>query len=302
MKNLIYITLLFLFTTVSAYAQPGIATQNSLSFETAGQNVFAKIANRSLITIYPTGGTTFNVPNVGSISGNVYESNDVRVVVLSNNSPIYYLGQLTFLSPGQINLWAIAANFNTFTSPNILFGNVTFVVQKRVSNVWTNISQPGVAYFEYATPHQSTVFSGGTGFANADLYIYNGNTYIFYKKLFGNASQPLSGLSPTDNPRSANGQPSVLAFYVTGAQAPQPLFEICATDMKLSGTSRSDLLLSSYVASGFNGVQQVNVLVPSTLTGSNTIQFGIRPKTVSDGCNLSMVYGNITTVGGNWVN
>lgn len=294
--KLILILTLFGLGIFPSYQLPGLAVQNSLSFENAGNNVSGVIANRGLITIYPTGGSTFNVPNTGAISSVEFTPSDVRVVSDSEGT---YIGAISYLSPGQINVWAtgrLVANPTTVT----LTGNITFKIQKKISEVWTDVSSTGTFYFDYVTPHQSVVYQSSAPKGNADLYVWDGSGYIFYKKTLGNASSPLSGYNASDNPRSVSGHASVLAFYGTGAEGPVPYFSLCASHIKIGGTQSDSLLLSGFVASGYNGVQQINMYVPSSVTDSTTFQFSAEALYISGSCGSNPVINGNTFTIPNW--
>lgn len=277
--------LLFLFVTlgISVYAQPGIAVQNSLSFANGGNNVHDVLSNYGLITIYPTGGSNFDVPNVGEVSYQ-YEPSDVRVV---DSSVGEYIGYITYLTPSQINLWCVAELLGTHQTIT-LGGNVSIKVQRKVSNVWTDKSTTQSIYFEDVVPHTSIVYESGNPHINADLYVWNGSSYVYYKKT----------LDGNSNPKVYNSQPTVLVFYVTGASPNAPDFYICDTDVLLNGSNRDDLLIYGFTASGFNGVQQVAMYVPSTITSSTTIQFGAKSKYLTCDGRITH-YGNSSIIP-NW--
>lgn len=258
---------------------PGIASQNSLSYMSGGNSITDVLANFGLITLYPTGGS-WDIPNVGAVS-KTYTSNNVRVVITAaDGSSFAYLGYITYLTPGQINLWCVAQGL--FNGQNVLLsGNVGVRVEKNVSGAWTPVSSVQSTYFERGVPHMGVIYQSGEPKVNAVLYAYSAGSYGYYKTV----------LDGNPNPRVVNGQPTVLAIYVTGAAPPPPDFNICETTLKLGGSLANGQLLSSYVASGFDGVQQVNVLVPSNMSATTDIELGIRTKYVFV-CDSVVHWGN----------
>ena len=288
----IFLSVLFcLFCSHFAFAQlPGIAAQNAFSFENNTGSAPAVLANGGLVILYPTGGGTFNVPNVGSQEpSNGYEQNDVRVTVpCSDGTPCDYYGYITYLSPGQINVWASGALISMPFIKLANIGSFPITLQKKTAGVWSNISNALNVLTVSVVPHGSTAYVSGLPKLNADLYGYNGSSgYVFLRKT----------LSPGNNPRVYNGLATVLAFYVTGA-SPYQSYSICSPSVKIGGVLTGGLLLSTFVDSGYNGVQQINMLVPGSITDSTTIQLGGTTNGPLDNCS-SPRFGNIGTIP-NW--
>jgi hypothetical protein len=274
----------------NAYAQlPGIVSQNSLSFQTDTLEN-PTLANKCLFTIYPTGGGTFDVPNVGEISGLPYVTHGIRIRTAGG----YYLGRFMYLSPTQINLYATTRSIEfPLTDIEPVAGYYTATLQKLVNNVWTDITTVSQIGFSVNNPQTSISYALGGAHINADLYGDNGSgQYIFLKKTLD--GQP--------NPRVYNGQPTILAIYVTGASTyttpPVPEYPLCSETLKINGVVSNSFLLSSFVQTSYTGVQQINVRVPSNVTSTTTFQFGV---TVNDSplqCNYPTM-GNIATIP-NW--
>lgn len=262
--------------TIPSFQLPGIAVQNSFSFSNAGSGLTERVSNEGLITLYPTGGSTFNVPNAGVVTP-AYETNDTRVIVPTEGG-FAYLGQITFLSPGQINMYCVAQAFNQVIG---LVGDYTFKVQRNISGTWTDVSNTTTVYFERVSPHMLT--NNGNGYANAALYVWNGSSYVYSK--FTDDGNP--------NPRVVNGLPTVLAFFITGGDPYGP-YSLQNTTLKLAGTVNNTYLLSDFVSLG--AYQQINVSVPSSITDNTTIQFGTDVNDVFGG---TVRYGNIAKIR-NW--
>jgi hypothetical protein len=251
---------------VASVPLPGIAAQASLSFENNTGSAPGVLANRGLVTLYPAGGPLFDVPNLGAVvPQDDYERNGVRLITKDGaGGPATYVGLITFLTPGQINFYASSHFINQPWLGVVLSDGLTLYVQRRISGVWTDISQGGTLQFAMSSPQTSVIYQNGRPRHNADLYGYDGTSqYVFLKKT----------LDGSPNPRVHNGRPTALSFYLS-AVSEQGTFTICNTTLKLDGMARDELLLSTYVASGFQGVQQINVLVPEGITDETTIQFG----------------------------
>lgn len=126
-------------------------------------------------------------------------------------------------------------------------------------------------------PHVNAVSQG----ANADLYIWNGSSYVFYKKILSSATSPLPGYQPLDNPKTVNGQPSIIAFYVTGVHTGGSYVSSFVADCQyfVNGTGTPVDATSNFVTgfaeSGYYGTQQINWSIPSSLTSSDLVKIAL---------------------------
>jgi len=280
-KSILTVLFVFLFS-LSVYAQlPGIAAVDSLAFS-------ADIANRGLVTIFPTGGITFNVPNVGNTGGSYP---DVRLISRPAGQWQVDFGPISLLTPGQINIFADGYFSVPPSGPVLLSGTFTDVyLQRNIGGTWTDISTGTTLTFKNAVPQFSIV----TGYINADLYAYTtgkGSSYYVKKVLDG---QP--------NPKTLNGEPTILVFYVTGAHDyPLPFtnfYQLCPTTLKVNGTITNNLIIYNFVESGYPGLQQLAIEVPSTVTSSTTFQLGTALNQVCNGLQTPN-YGQAATIP-NW--
>jgi hypothetical protein len=240
-------------TSASKAAQlPSIALFDSLSYST-------QVTNWGLVTIFSG---SMNVPNIGALSHTdaiPHDDGDVRIVDSGENN---YIGIISLLTPGQINFWASAAPISNPFLNVPLDSTVAVKVQRKIGGVWTDVSAPANANFTLTAPNNPIV----GGHINAALYAFTAGRASYYFLKNTADGQP--------NPRTQNGEPTFLAFFVTGASKAYTPFSLCNTTLKLNGVNANGQLLSDFVPSGFAGLEQINVLVPGSITNTTTIQFG----------------------------
>lgn len=121
-----------------------------------------------------------------------------------------------------------------------------------------------------ATPPVSTFAQ-----LSADLYIWNNSTYVFYKKTLYEAASPLSGYGAFDNPKTVNGQPSIVAIYVTGCHTGSSFASSFVPQASVDGTDYSSNFVTGFAESGYYGTQQINWKIPQNMTEANKLSIDV---------------------------
>lgn len=302
MRNFILTLAILTIATLTAQAQlPGIAYQNSFNFEAGTtSSTTTGVTDGGLVTMYPTGGGTYSIPTLGVInggSGALEANSEVRVVLSDStgtpNNPVVWIGLLTYVAPGQINM-AVQAQYNNPFTVRVTLGSATTycVVQKKTSGVWNNVSSATPVWFRWVKP-STPIFtgSGGASVLKADLYCSFDGAYLRHTNDPGNNIRV--------HTHGGVDYPTIIAFYLGDCDQSVPVppnpGSNPATQVLVNGGNRNDLKQhTSPIPIGL-GLWQQNIVVPAGVNSSTTFQFGLRRYFWDS----SDFYGNIAVIQ-NW--
>lgn len=247
MKKTFLISVLFLLLSISGYAQSA-ALQESLGFQTittSSSTTFGGFGE--LFTLYPTV-SYFNCssasayPHVNNLGG-------CRVRMKYSSAPNWsgfnWLLRVSYVGPGQINVWFVDDNGGNAIGGNTFGTTVDFRVERFDGSNWVTERDINGFYFYDAFPSIRTI----NGTAYADLYDAFGN---YLKHVYDG----------TPNPKTSGGSPTYLVFAMNGL----------AHD-KVSGIS-SDLIYTTNI----QGTTESGEILPyTTYEGVKGLNFPVNP-------------------------
>lgn len=202
-------------------------------------------ARNSLMTAYPTG-SNFNVTCSGVPPSPTTEYCGLRIRFHTFPPSTFTFAVLTYVSPTQVN-FIIPPFYSGMSGSTAGINGIE--IERLSSGSW--VFDRGQQYVvNNVAPQTFIITRNGFKWVNGDVYGWNGSQYVFQRKIVDTAGGDITPI-----PKTYGGQPTILVYYVTGSWA-----NPSANMVTINGVSYAPLYSGS---SGFTGLEQVNVQVPS---------------------------------------